>query len=295
MREPILHPTGSRPGPSRRLGAACLAALAPLGLAGCLYTTQHFNTGRLLEPGETAVTLGLGKAHYYREDCPDGYYGSYQARDGEAGIERTVCRKEHFFGAGDPGQSQGGPDSVRPLERMRDDLPKASIGYRLGVRKRWGPFTGIELGWTLEGPTNPVSLEFDLKAGLPMPSRWKASHSLSAGWGVGAWVDNTWFAEYAAARSFGKSALFASYRYSALATQPENIDSSARTGHFMRFPHYAQQVSLGWYQHVPALPVIPDYLAPEFTLTLPVYRGELRELRPPAYDLNFNVGVGWDF
>jgi hypothetical protein len=295
MSKPIPHPSGSHPRPSRRLGAACLASAWAFGLAGCLYTTQHFNTGRLLEPGETAVTFGLGKAHYYREDCPDGYYGSYDGSGEVAGTgtDKTVCRKAYVYDGMAP--AQPGADSVRPLERIREDIPKASLGYRLGVRKRWGPLTGIELGWNLEGPTNPISLEFDLKAGLPMPSRWKASHSLSAGWGVGAWVDNTWFAEYAAAREFGKSALFASYRYSALATQPENLDSSSRAGHFVRFPRSAHQFSLGWYQRVPALPVVPDYLVPEFTLTLPVYRGDLRELRPPALDLNFNVGVGWDF
>jgi hypothetical protein len=295
MNNPNPHPTGPRPRPRRRLGAAILALVPAFCLTACLYTTQHFNTGRLLEPGETAITLGMGKAHSYREDCPEGYYASYEGLDGETGKELTACRRESYYAGGFPGPTQASSDSIRPLVRIRDDLPKASLGYRLGVRKQWGPLTGIEIGWTIEGPTNPVSLEFDLKAGLPVPARWKVSHSLSAGWGVGAWVDNTWFAEYAAARSFGKSALFASYRYSALATQPENFDSSSRAGRFVRFPHYAQQVALGWYQRIPALPVIPDYAIPEFTLTLPVYRGGLRETRPPAYDLNFNVGVGWDF
>jgi hypothetical protein len=290
MHGPIPHPTGSRLRPLRRMAAAMLVSVWAFGLAGCLYTTQHFNTGRLLEPGETAVTLGLGKAHFYREDCPEGFFASYEG--GETG---EACRRLSYSPEGFPGTAQAAADTLRPLARIREDLPKLSLGYRLGVRKRWGPVTGIEIGWSIEGPTNPVSLEFDVKAGLPLPSRWKASHSLSAGWGVGAWVDNTWFAEYAAARSFGACALFANYRFSALATQPEKFDSSAQVGRFLRFPHYAHQMALGWYQYIPRFPVIPDYAIPEFTLTLPVYRGVLRATRPPAFDLNFNLGVGWDF
>lgn len=299
------HGAGSRPDSVRRAGLAVLAWLPAIFLTGCLYTTQHFNTGRLLEPGETAVTLGMGKAHFYREECPEGFYptyvglagGSEEPGNGEAGSggERTGCRSRDYYDLVQSGQVLAVSDTLRPIGRVREDFPKASLGYRLGVRKQWGPLTGIEIGWTVEGPTNPASLEFDLKAGLPLPSRWKASHSLSVGWGVGAWVDNTWFAEYAASRAFGRCALFAGYRYSYLATQPENLDSSARAGRLLRFPHFAHQFALGWYQRIPALPVIPDYAIPAFTMTLPVYRGDLRSVRPPAFDLNFNLGVGWDF
>ncbi len=293
---------GSRPSSVRRAGPRLflLASLPAIFLTGCLYTTQHFNTGRLLEPGETAVTLGMGKAHFYGEECPEGFYSAYVGTEegtGEAGggRERTICRSRDYYDLVQSGQVHAVSDTLRPLERVSEEFPKASLGYRLGVRKRWGPLTGIEIGWTVEGPTNPASLEFDIKAGLPIPSHWKASHSLSVGWGVGAWVDNTWFAEYAASRAFGKSALFAGYRYSYLATQPENLDLSSRAGRLLRFPHFAHQLALGWYQHIPALPVIPDYAIPAFTMTFPVYRGDLRSVPPPAFDLNFNLGVGWDF
>jgi hypothetical protein len=276
----------------RCLGPSLLGTGLALCLSGCLYTTQHFNTGRLLEPGETAVTLGMGRAHFYRADCPEGYYPSRSE-----GRRDEVCRSEAFAWGGPFGGSGAASDTVRPLERVRETTPKLSLGYRLGVRKRWGPLTGIEIGWALEGPTNPATLEFDVKAGLPVPAGWKAFHSLSAGWGVGAWVDNTWFAEYAAARPFfGECALFAGYRFSALATQPDDFDSSSSAGRFVRIPHYAHQIALGWYQHVPFIPVLPDHVVPALTLTLPVFRGaDLRSVRPPAYDLNFNVGIGWDF
>lgn len=264
-----------------------LAALPALYLSGCLYTTQHFNTGRLLEPGETAVTMGWGKAHFYQDNCPDGFYLDFP--DGKP----VDCRWSGYSSR--PNVVHDPADSVRSVVRESQTTPKVSLGYRLGVRKQWGPLTGIEIGWSLEAPTNPISLEFDLKAGLPAPAGWKVSHSLSAGWGVGAWVDNTWFAEYAVARAFGKCALFGSYRFSLLATQPTDLDSSFNAARFVPFPHLAHQVSLGWFQPLAAIPIVPDYLIPEITLTAPVFRDGLRYARPPAFDFNFNLGIGWNF
>src|SRR5688572_22025890 len=50
---------------------ACIAASGILTV--CLYTTHHFNSGRILDPGQTAVTLGYGRARIYEQGCPDGW------------------------------------------------------------------------------------------------------------------------------------------------------------------------------------------------------------------------------
>jgi hypothetical protein len=234
----------------------------------------------------------VGRAHFFRDECPDGFD---LRREGDGSL---LCRWEGVDGELDrspTGVFHDPADSVRRGTRAVETTPKLSLAYRLGVRKQWGPLTGIEIGWSLEAPTNPATLEFDAKAGLPAPAAWKVSHSLSAGWGVGAWADNTWFAEYAASRSFGRQALFGSYRFSYLATQPNDLDSSFSVFRFVTHPRMSHQVSLGWFQPLPDLPVFPDYLVPELTATAPVFAVGVRSAPPPALDFNFNLGFGWNF
>ena len=47
-----------------------LAASLAMVLQGRLYTSHHFNSGRVLEPGNTAVTFGWGKLKLYEANCP---------------------------------------------------------------------------------------------------------------------------------------------------------------------------------------------------------------------------------
>ncbi|MEO7424258.1 MAG: hypothetical protein ABI036_03665, partial [Fibrobacteria bacterium] len=173
---------------------------------GCLYTTHHFNSGRLLEPGKTAVTFGVGTQQVYTESCPDGYYNDI--REGN-----RLCRPDAYGGPVDQGEILlYDTNAIRPdLETM--SIPKLSLSYRLGVRGQWGPFTGVELGWLVEAPTNPGTVEFDVKLGLPLDKRFRAHHSLSAGWGVGMWADNSYFLEYAASRDLGAHSLYSNYRF----------------------------------------------------------------------------------
>ncbi len=268
---------------SRLLTAiAALSGLAALAsLSGCLYTTHHFNNGRLLEPGETALTLGAGRAHFYSDHCPD-YYDRVSV--GNGGQDKCVA------GFKSP------PDTVSPdLEDVA--TPKVSLGYRLGIRKQWGPLTGLEMGWAVEMPTNPATLEFDLKAGLPIPKDWKASHSLSAGWGVGMWADNSWFLEYAASRSYGPHALYANYRYTWLASQPQDLDSSFNAWKFVSHKRHVQQAAFGLFLRLPKIVIIPDYVSPEVVATFPLIApfSQVDNPRLPEYQVNFNLGFGWNF
>lgn len=269
---------------------ACLAA--PL-LSGCLYTSQHFNSGRILEPGETSVTLGYGKAHFLEAQCPDQYDVATRTAS-----DPPVCRSWYAGGGldGTPGYPRA-EDSILPVAWESINTPKFSLGYRLGVRKQWGPLTGIELGWTLEAPTNPISLEFDLKVGLPSPKAWKVDHSLSGGWGIGMWADNSWFLEYAASKTLGNQTFYLGYRYTALATQPQDLEDSFEEWKFAHRPRDIQQASLGWFFRLPEIAVIPDFLGPQVTVTTPMLTG-LSDAIPSTdrdYDLNLNLGFGWEF
>src|SRR5688500_18016875 len=218
-------------------------------LSGCLYSSHHFNSGRVLEPGNTAVTFGWGNLKLNERNCD--YEQGFQEERESAGTFR--CIRWRWDGS----QAQSGDTMAPSISQVK--IPKLSLGYRLGVRKAWGPFTGIEIGWHLEAPTNPGSAEFDMKFGLPGSGSGRFHHSLSGGWIVGAWSDNTFFGEYAASRAFGSGdsahALYASYRYTRLATQPDDAFRSDSLGfRFGSKTRIAHQATLGFHWRLPAFP-----------------------------------------
>ncbi|MEO7424004.1 MAG: hypothetical protein ABI036_02390 [Fibrobacteria bacterium] len=277
-----------------RLPAAVLALL----LNGCLYTTHHFNTGRLLEPGHSAVTLGYGRSSTVGYGCPDGL-DIYDYSD-STGLH---CERYNpFFGEGMQGQGEDraqsqGPDTLQP-ESKSSPISNGSIGYRLGIHDRFGPFTGAEIGLHLEAPTNPASAEFDLKLGLPLPQGIPYHHSLSAGWGIGAWADNSWFLEYAASRAFGGSDLFVNYRADYLSTQVGEITSKKVKNTFRRHPRWIHQAAFGFRWALPKIAVVPDFLIPQIGLNYP--QAPVGESDVPAFVLDdrmwsFALGMGWGY
>jgi hypothetical protein len=270
---------------SLKPAAAAIAFISAFLLSGCLYSTHHFNSGRILDPGKTAVTLGYGRAELYNIGCPDGYSGVVQDS-----VRR--CRPEFT-----PMTSGSADTTTIPEELSTQTLPKFSLSYRLGVRGAWGPFTGVEMGWQIEAPTNPGTVEFDLKFGLPLPKGLKGHHSLSAGWGVGMWADNAWFGEYAASRDFGPHALYGSYRFTHMATQPAELDSSFNSWKFESHRRYAHQASFGFFYRMPDWAVLPDYLSPQVTFTFPVTPAffSIARSRLPGYVMNVNMGFGWNY
>ena len=262
-------------------------------LSGCLYTTHHYNTGRLLEPGSTSVTLGYGRTQAPGYGCPHGTL--YEDKDSLGVLQCTT-------GFGPYETDSAGRGSQKPLVEAGGptsaSVTQASLGYRLGVHGRFGPFTGAEIGLHLEAPTNPASAEFDLKLGLPMPGARPYHHSLSLGWGIGAWADNSWFAEYAASRSFGENDLFFNYRGTWLATQLSDLNGSESRHRFRVHRRFIHQGALGFLWTLPEIPVLPDFVAPEAVLTYPL--APMGEDAVPAFVLDdrawdFNFGFGWHF
>jgi hypothetical protein len=267
-------------------GVAC-ACLLP----GCLYSTQHFNTGRLLEPGQSSLTLGAGSMRSFEYDCgKDWNVYPFTDSTGTHCVTNTMSIDSlgNAVYAGDT------------LERAQtwSTAPKASLGYRVGVSGKWGLFTGTEIGLHLEAPTNPVSGEFDLKLGLPVPAGRPYHHSLSAGWGIGIWADNSWFVEYALSRSWGGNDLFAGYRGTYLATQFPDLDdaeSDRRFGSKRRFIH---QANIGFKWMLPDIPVVPDFLVPVAVLSYPLAPFHADDVPDPLLDdalWDLSLGMGWDF
>ncbi len=263
-------------------------------LAGCLYTGQHFNDGRLLGPGNTSVTLGAGVSREIAFGCLEypGYGMGYSYKDstGLHCIRYRITRDS-------VGNAVYRDDTVAP--GLSGTLrPKASLGYRLGVAGRIGPFPGADIGLRLEAPTNPVSGEFDLRLGLPAPLAAAWRHSLSAGWIIGAWADNSWFLEYAGSHDWGVTAVFANYRATLLATQFADLGDAEGSRRFASRRRLIHQASLGWLWNLPPLPAVPDFLAPEATLTYPLAPEGTASIPARYLDdraFEFALGMGWRF
>lgn len=228
----------------------------------------------------------------YTVDCPDGYNRVFEnGRRSDSQCEPYRSRYD----------TVPVPESKRVQAEVSSlAIPKFSLDYRLGVRGAWGPLTGVEMGWHLEAVTNPATAEFDLKFGLPIPKRLNAQHSLSAGWGVGMWADNSWFFEYAASHNLGQRgqhAIYGNYRYTILATQPADLENSFRDWKFVSNQGHAHQIALGAFIRWPEMFLLPDYVTPEAIVTFPVV-APFVEVDPSILDpflLNFNLGLGWNF
>lgn len=268
------HAGAPRPGgaaPARVRGPLLLAAALLLALppSGCLYSTHNFATGALQPAGRSQATLGLGRQTLWRCSDPDTLAGGQRACNADGSGGERVDRSE---------------------------VPKGSLEYRLGIRDAWGPFPGLEMKWHLEMPTNPATMEFSLSLGLPAPASFR--HSLGAGWGIGAWADNTFFLEYAISRKFGIPLLFSNLRATWLATQIGEVLGEDFAKPFPSNQHMVFQGGLGMAVRLGDWPVLPDVVIPYFTLTLPQIPSGDRRFRPadiPTAQWDANLGLGWSF
>jgi hypothetical protein len=253
-----------------------LGLLFTLLLTGCLYSVHHFNTGVLMPAGRSQGTLGVGRqpqwrcVHYHT----DSTVAQHACNENDSGVE--LARKSDIF--------------------------KGSFNYRLGVKDQWGPFPGAEMEWHVEAPTGPVTMEFAMNlampTGNPAPTAASFHHSLGAGWGIGAWADNSFFMEYAASKSAGRPLFFGNLRGTYLATQISDVlgDDFSKPLPSRRLLVF--QAGLGVSFRLPDWPVAPDFIIPQLNVTLPqVPAGDQRFKHNdiPWAQWDMNLGFGWGF
>jgi len=260
-----------------------LATVAILSLTGCLsHTTQHFNTGIILEPGEQVDMLAIAYA--------DAYICNGEMVRNQSKFQRCVQDTSYFDA--DYGYAH--------YEKVT--MPHGSSIWRLGIRKDWGPFTGVDIGWQMEFPG---TLDFDARFGLPRPDSVLWHHSISAGWGIGNWADNSWFLEYAWSYPITANTLFyASFRETYLATQfldlriTDNNRDDDLFGHSRRFLHQASTgLRLGRFG---GAFFVPDYFHfnlytgyPNLMMFGPVADQVMLDQGYPPVDIIFSVGLEW--
>ncbi len=178
----------------------------------------------------------------------------------------------------------------------KSEIFKGSVDYRLGVRDEWGPFPGVELQWHLEAPTNPATMEFGLNLGLPSGPSFR--HKFGAGWGVGAWADNSFFAEYAISKRLGIPLFFGNFRATWLATQIGEVLEGDFSSPLPSHRRLIWQTGFGFVIRFPDWIAAPDFIAPQLNLTLPqIPSGErkFRRVEIPLAQWDMNLGIGWTF
>ncbi len=235
-----------------------------------MYSVHHFNTGVILPAGESQATFGIGRQSIW--ECENGTVDS-------AGLKK-VCN-----------ETGAGVEKV-----IQSQVTQGSFDYRLGLRNSWGPFPGAELQWHVEAPTHPATMEFALN--LALPSGPSIHHKIGMGWGIGAWADNSAFAEYAISKQWGRPLFFGNLRATWLATQ---IDEVMREDFSHALPHnqiFIAQVGTGIFLKLPIVRVVPDFIIPQFNFTLPqvpIGSQKFRWEDIPLIQWNVNLGFGWNF
>ena len=237
-------------------------------LSGCLYSVHHFNTGETLGAGKSEATLGAGRQPLW----------SCSPAPPDTGSVRLACNED---GSG--------------TEKVSESfLFKGSVDYRLGIKNNLGPFPGVELEWHVEGPSNPATMEFGLNLGLPSPTSFR--HKLGAGWGIGAWADNSFYLEYALSKNWGRTLAFGNARVTWLATQIGDVMSQNFADPLPSRQRLVLQSGLGLRFRLPNWKVVPDFVIPQVNLTWPQvpsgdqsFRGQ--DIPPLQWDAN--LGLGW--
>lgn len=300
--------------------AAIAASLLCLGLQGCLYTAHHFNSGRLLSPGQKQWNIGVGQQNTVEYGCSEtATQEAFRALN--ADLQKLGIPPEQ-----DPGYQTIYADVIRdangnpvcavsryamvdtslheysefkkrfPVQSEKGRMISGSLGWRLGVRGAWGPLTGVDMGWKVEAPTGPATLELDTRFGLPLPSGFDDwSHSLSLGWGIGAWADNSWFGEYALSRTFGRYHPFLNTRLTYLATQISDLRVRSKFNHFDSYRRWVGQGVMGGEIVLPDLPVLPNRIAPTLVLTYPStpFIDQPVHALETGLDVTFALGLSW--
>lgn len=252
-------------------------------LSGCFVASQSFNHGKVLKPGEGMLTIGLGRRRYHEVD---GYWDSeHNAVFDTVSTEPLVVDTDYIWSE----------HFVHTDTSMSAELC-GSFNYRLGFLDRHPFGKGTELGFHVEIPTQSYHfyglplLEFEARCGLKGSVLFDGvfHHNVSAGWTVGGWVDNGWFAGYTASV---ERTHFISYLTTRLQLQATDFTRDQMSG-FDDFLgrhdrtwniRHAAGVSL----ELPRLVVLPDYITPEISVVYPHYSA----LRHAG--VAFHVGFRW--
>lgn len=218
-------------------------------MGGCFSSTQSYNNGKLLDPGDAKVILGYGGFKKLSDNYI--YNDSVEIKKSN----KTYCEKV--------------------------------FSYRLGLHDKYPFGEGLEFGLLFQSTNKffmswdklPYILEFDLRGGLPdiVKNKYIYHHNVDIGWIVGKWVDCGFFAGYSGGFHFRKVAPYAGIRIFAT---PTNIDlwgseyTEDGAGAFKKIfvkkkKKFGMRGSLGCALKLPRKRILPDKITPEIVLFYP--------------------------
>jgi hypothetical protein len=251
-----------------------LAILVGLFFAGCNFTTQSYNYGKLLDPGASMVTVGVGARQFYNVNWKDSISGN---------------------------------TTINRYDTIVRTLPSICWDYRLGILRKLPFGRGLEIGFHLEGPIQftptdsmgkqgeylgPAALELDARMGLKDFNLGKGifHHNVCLGWTIGAWIDNGWYAEYAAGWEYKWLTPYVDLRAELLATDPTSDDSLFQS--YTPFLHekrsWTTRTAAGVSIKLPHLFFLfPSFISPELSFICPHYSGMSQ------YGLTYHIGLRW--
>lgn len=251
-----------------RLCSCCLPLL--LLFPGCLITTQSFNHGKLLNPGERIMTHAVGGRR--SSPLPKTTYGSVADS-----TETTVTRDSNRY-----------------------NWTTYTFDYRVGVLRKYPFGKGLETGFHFEAafrgspkteikPYAPPVLEFDTRFGLPdiIVNNSIFHHNVNAGWIVGYWVDNGWFAGYAAGWEFEHIIPYLSSRIFITATDAfsKPVMDDFFTKHDRK---WGARLNAGVSYKLPYnYSILPELISPEVSFAFPHYS------TGQHVGVNASIGIRW--
>lgn len=239
----------------------------PLFFTGCFFTSQSYNHGKLLNPGESLITLGVGLKTFPR-------------------MNKAVSSDDNYY---------YNDTSSTPIE-VDSALYRwvtLCIDYRLGFLAKYPFGKGMEIGCHIEQmlasitgvyqekkhreaypPTNEITCRFGFKDITLRKSIFH--HNIALGWIIGLWIDNGWLAEYATGWEFEKVIPYISVRSflkptDALKKMDEGISVNEQDDSFWQHDFKLNfRVAGGASVKLPERIVfLPDYISPEVSLTFP--------------------------
>lgn len=254
---------------------------------GCHMTTQSYNYGKILDPGDSKFTFGCGgtvrneldqsfDSWDYDEDKKTDYKDRY--------LNNSIVwwRQSLAFRLGihDKLPFSNGFDFGFHLEGTyyRDDIDRSSIYYY--EEDESSMFSDI-----------PPILELDVRMGLPSgnTNKFSYNHAIGVGWTVGSWKDNGWFFDYSGGFEFKKIIPYYSIRAlwtptNVVETSSDIFDDDYFTTHDRNF---AVRLVGGCALRIRKIPVIPDYLIPEVSLVGPEFS------KKNNLGFSFHLGFQW--
>ena len=137
----------------------------------------------------------------------------------------------------------------------------------------------------------PAVLEFDSRFGFNdfCVGKGLLHHNIALGWGIGEWIDNGWFAEYAAGWEYKWILPYANVRVELLPTDPTQEDSLTESYTPFKYEKrsWTTRTALGISMCLPHWGIMPDFVVPEITAIYPHYSAISH------YGITYHIGFRW--